>query len=131
MINLGGLNNEVYAHRERRKLQPTIDMDDTTSMLLKFQNGITGCFAELFITGELYRVYAFGTKGWLELRGDTELIARGLEGNPRAIALPLVDKEREELEAFADAVAAKQSYMAPPAQAVNATAVIEAVVVSQ
>lgn len=130
MINLGGLISEVYAHSDRRKLQPPIDMDDTTSMLLKFRNGITGYFATLFITGELYRVHAFGTKGWLELRGDTELIARGLDGNAKAETLPVVDKERAELEAFADAVAAKRPYMVPPEQAVNGIAVIEAIVVS-
>jgi predicted dehydrogenase len=130
MIHLGGLVDEVYAHSERRKLQPPIDMDDTTSMLLKFKNGITGYFAVLFITGELYRVHAFGTKGWLELRGDTELIARGLQGEPQAISLPVADKERAELEAFADAVAAKQPYMVPPEQAVNGIAVIEATVAS-
>ena len=42
MINLGGLISEVYAHIDRRKLQATIDMDDTTSMLVKFRSGITG-----------------------------------------------------------------------------------------
>jgi len=130
MINLGGLISEVYAHSDRRKLQAPIDMDDTTSMLLKFRNGITGYFATLFITGELYRVHVFGTKGWLELRGDTELYARGLDGNPQRIDLAAVDKERAELEAFADAVAAKQAYMVPPEQAVNGIAVIEAIVAS-
>ncbi len=131
MINLGGLVSEVYAHSERRILEAPIDMDDTTSMLLKFRNGITGYFATIFVTGELYRVHVFGTKGWLELRGDTELIARGLEGNPQAMNLPVVDKERAELEAFADAVAAKQAYMVPPEQAVNGIAVIEAIVASE
>lgn len=130
MINLGGLINEVYAHSERRKLQPPIDMDDTTSMLLKFENGITGYFAVLFITGELYRVHAFGTKGWLELRGDTELFACTLDGKPQRVELAAADKERAELEAFADAVAAKQPYMVPPEQAVNGIAVIEAIVAS-
>ena len=130
MINLGGLIGEVYGHSERRKLQPPIDMDDSTSMLLKFRNGVTGYFATLFITGELYRVHAFGTKGWLELRGDTELHARGLTGEPQRIELQAVDKERAELDAFADAVAAKQDYMVPPDEAVNGIAVIEAIVAS-
>ena len=47
------------------------------------------------------------------------------------IELPAVDKERAELEAFADAVAARQPYMVPPDQAVNGIAVIEAMVASQ
>lgn len=131
MINIGGLVSEVYAHSARRTLQAPIDMDDTTSMLLKFRNGITGYFATIFVTGELWRVHAFGTKGWIEMRGDTELITRGLDGNPERMMLPVVDKERAELEAFADAVAAKQPYMVPPEQAVNGIAVIEAIVASE
>lgn len=131
MINIGGLVSEVYAHSDRRKHPEGIDMDDTTSMLLKFRNGVTGYFATIFVTGEFWRVHAFGAKGWLEMRGDTELIARGLDGNPEHIVLPTVDKERAELEAFADAVAAKQGYVVPPEQAVNGIAVIEATVTSQ
>lgn len=59
MINLGGLVSEVYAHSARRTLQAPIDMDDTTSMLLKFKSGITGYFATIFVTGELWRVLIF------------------------------------------------------------------------
>ena len=65
------------------------------------------------------------------MRGDTELVTRGLDGNPERIMLPVVDKERAELEAFADAVALKQPYMVPPDQAVNGIAVIEAIVASE
>ena len=131
MINLGGLVSEVYAHSNRRKHPEGIDMDDTTSMLLKFKTGVTGYFATIFVTGELWRVHAFGHKGWIEMRGDTELITRGLDGNPQHMMLPVVDKERAELEAFADAVTAKQAYMVPPDQAVNGIAVIEAIVASE
>ena len=131
MINIGGLVSEVYAHSDRRKHPEGIDMDDTTSMLLKFKNGITGYFATIFVTGELWRVHAFGAKGWIEMRGDTELVTRGIEGDPERIMLPVVDKERAELEAFADAVTAKQPYMVPPEQAVNGIAVIEAIVASE
>lgn len=130
MINIGGLVSEVYAHSDRRKLTAAIDMDDTTSMLLKFKTGITGYFATIFVTGDLWRVHVFGTKGWLEMRSDTELVTRGIDGNPERIMLPVMDKERAELEAFADAVAAKQPYMVPPEQAVNGIAVIEAIVAS-
>lgn len=130
MINIGGLISEVYAHSARRILQAPIDMDDTTSMLLKFRNGITGYFATIFVTGELWRVHVFGTRGWIEMRGDTELFTRGIDGNPERVVLPVVDKERAELEAFADAVATGQPYLVPPEQAVNGIAVIEAIVAS-
>ena len=54
----------------------------------------------------------------------------GLDGNPQRIDPAAVDKERAELEAFADAVAEKQGYRVPPRQAANGIAVIEAIAAS-
>ena len=105
-------------------------MDDTTSMLLKFSNGVTGYLSALFTTAELYRVHVFGSKGWLELRGDTDLTFRGLQGAPEKITLQAVDKEKAELEAFADAVEAKKPFLVPPEEAINGVAVLEAIVAS-
>jgi predicted dehydrogenase len=130
MIQIGGLVSSVYAFSDNRKLPAGVDMDDTTSMLLKFANGITGYLSALFTTAELYRVHVFGSKGWLELRGDTDLTFRGLQGAPEKITLPAVDKEKLELEAFADAVAQKKPFVVPPEEAVNGVAVLEAIVAS-
>ena len=130
MIQVAGLVSEVYAHSNRRVLAADTDIDDTTSMLFKFANGATGSFSTIFVTGELWRVHAFGSKGWLEMRGDNELIALGLEGKPERITLPAVDKEQKVLEAFADGVAAKVPFVVPPEQVVNGVAVLEAIVSS-
>ena len=40
------------------------------------------------------------------------------------------DKERAELEAFADAVAEKKNFVVPPGEVVNGVAVLEAIVAS-
>jgi predicted dehydrogenase len=130
MIHIAGLVSSVYAFSERRVLAASVELDDTTSMLLKFASGVTGYLSTVFVTGELYRVHVFGTKGWLEIRGDTELLACGLEGEPERITFAVADKEKAALEAFADAVAARQPFMVPPEQAVNGIAVLEAIVVS-
>lgn len=131
MIQIAGSVSEVYAHSGRRKLPAEVEIDDTTSMLLKFAGGATGYLATIFVTGELWRVHAFGTKGWLEMRGDTELIVCGIEGKPERVpALATVDKERLTLEAFADAVAAKTPFVVPPEHVVNGIAVLEAIVAS-
>jgi predicted dehydrogenase len=130
MISIAGLATSVFAYSEKRKLPAEIDMDDTTSMLLRFAGGVTGYLGAIFVTGELYRVHVFGSKGWLEARGDTRLIACGLEGAPQELNLPAVDKERAVLEAFADAVAAKRPFMVPPEEAVNGIAVLEGIVAS-
>jgi len=130
MIHIAGLVSSVYAFSGKRKLPADIDMDDTTSMLPQFSGGVTGYLATVFVTGELWRVHVFGTKGWLEMRGDTELVACALEGKPERITLPAIDREQATLEAFADAVAAKKPFMVPPEQAVNGIAVLEAIVAS-
>jgi predicted dehydrogenase len=130
MIHIAGVVSTVYAYSDRRKLPPEVEIDDTTSMLLKFANGVTGYLGTIFATGDFWRVHVFGSKGWLEMRGDTELIARGLDGDPNRVTLSAADKERAELEAFADAVAAKQPFMVPPEEAVNEIAVLEAIVKS-
>jgi predicted dehydrogenase len=75
-------------------------------------------------------MHVFGSKGWIEMRGDTELVMRGLQGQPERITLPAADKEKAELEAFADAVEEKKNFVVPAEEAVNGVAVLEAIVAS-
>jgi predicted dehydrogenase len=84
----------------------------------------------VFVTADLYRMHVFGSKGWIEMRGDTELVMRGLQGQPERITLPAADKEKAELEAFADAVEEKKNFVVPAEEAVNGVAVLEAIVAS-
>jgi predicted dehydrogenase len=130
MIRIAGPVKSVYALSDKRKLPAEIDIDDTTSMLLKFAGGATGHLSTVFVTADLYRVFVFGSKGWLEARGDTELVMRGLEGQPERATLTAVDKEKAELEAFADAVAEKNNFVVPADEAINGVAVLEAIEVS-
>ena len=130
MINIAGPVTSVYAFSDKRKLPADIDMDDTTSMLLKFAGGVTGYLGTVFLTAELWRVHVFGTKGWLEMRGDADLVACGLEGKPERVPLQATDREQATLEAFADAVAAKQPFMVPAEHAINGIATLEAIVAS-
>lgn len=127
MIQIAGLVTSVYALSERRKLAAELELDDTTSMLLRFDSGATGYLGTVFVTADFYRVHVFGSKGWLEMRGDSELIASTLEGPAQRLTLPSLDKEKAVLEAFADAVAAGTRFLVPPEQAVNGIAVLEAI----
>jgi predicted dehydrogenase len=130
MIQIAGPVTSVYALSDKRKLPAEVDIDDTTSMLLKFASGATGSLSTVFVTGDIYRMHVFGSKGWIEMRGDTELVMRGLQGQPERITLPAVDKEKAELEAFADAVEEKKNFVVPAEEAVNGVAVLEAIVAS-
>ncbi len=130
MIHIAGPVSTVYAYSDRRELPAEVELDDTTSMLLRFKSGATGYLGTHFATAECWRVHIFGSRGWLEMRGDSELLTRGLEGAPQGITLPAVNKERALLEGFADAVAAKQPFMVEAAELVNGIAVLEAIVKS-
>lgn len=128
MIHIAGPATSVYAHSDRRRI--AVDMDDVTSVALKFATGITGYLGTVFMTAEFWRVHVFGSKGWLEMRGSGELYVSGLEGKPERLQFPAVSKEKAVLEAFADAVKRKRPFLVPATEAVNGIAVLEAIVAS-
>ncbi len=130
MIQIAGPVAEVCAHSGRRALAADIEVDDTTAMLFRFAGGATGQLTTIGVTASLWRVHVFGSRGWLEMRGDTGLEFLGNDGKGERLSLPAVDKERLTLEAFADAVAAGRPCVVPAAEAVNGVATLEAIVAS-
>ncbi len=128
MVNIAGPVATVFAFSER--LQHDIDVDDTTACLLRFANGVTGTLGTLHAASQFYRIHVFGSKGALEMRGETELVVSDLAGHSQRIAFDAVDKERAELEAFADAVATGVKFVIAPEAIVNTVAVTEAVAAS-
>ena len=128
MLAIAGPVSSVFAFSDRTVHQ--IDVDDTTSCLLRFASGATGYLGTLHAAVPFYRLHVFGTKGALEMRGETELIATDMSGKTERFTFDAADKERAVLEAFADAVATGVRFPIPPAEVVNNVAVLEAVVVS-
>jgi predicted dehydrogenase len=128
MIHLAGPVATVYALSDHRAI--AADIDDTTSCLMRFKNGITGYFATMHASTQFWRIHVFGTKGSLEMRGETELLFFDPDGKMTRHAFDAVDKERIELEVFADAVANKVPFVIAPEEIVNNVAAMEAMVVS-
>jgi predicted dehydrogenase len=64
------------------------------------------------------------------MRGDTELLFFDPDGKMTRHAYDAVDKERAELEAFADAAARKINFAIAPEEIVNNVAVTEAMAAS-
>jgi predicted dehydrogenase len=128
MVHIAGLVDAVFAFSGR--LQLDIDVDDTTSCLLRFKGGVTGYLGTLHAASQFYRIHAFGSKGALEMRGETELLVSDLAGKTQRVTYDVVDKERAVLEAFADAVASGVKFVIAPDQIVNNVAVMEAVAAS-
>jgi predicted dehydrogenase len=128
MLQVAGPVAKVYAFSDRREI--SVDVDDTTSCLMRFANGVTGSLATLHASVNYWRVHVFGSKGALEMRGDTELLFFEPDGKMTRHTYDAVDKERAELEAFADAVAKKIDFLITPEEIVNNVAVMEAMVKS-
>jgi len=128
MVNIAGPVSTVFAFSER--LQHDIDVDDTTACLFRFANGVTGTLGTLHAATPCYRIHVFGSKAALEMRGENELNAIDFDGNASRTTYDAVDKERAELEAFADAVVAGVNFVIAPEAIVNTVAVTEAVTAS-
>src|SRR5271165_594455 len=107
--------------------QPPPDALDSLSVLLEFQNGMSGTLATVRVTPVTWRLHLFGTDGNAENHDQTELALR-LTGQPvQRRSLPEVDTLRLELEAFADAVEGRTPYPIPYDQMIGTVAVFEAI----
>jgi predicted dehydrogenase len=125
MIALNGPVNSVFAYSDRHKIEA--DIDDTTSMLLRFANGTTGYLATIFATANYWRIHAFGTAGWAEMRGERTLSISDLKGNVETKDFDATSLERAILENFAQAAQSKGSFVVTGAQAINGIATLEAI----
>ncbi len=128
MINLMGPMTEVRTISLRRAIPH--DIDDTTSMLFRFKEGMTGYLATLAATTPTQRIEVFGTKGALEIRQERHFTFRPIDGEPEVKTYPAFDKERAELEAFADAIEGKAPYPLPTDDAIHGVAAFEAIIKS-
>jgi predicted dehydrogenase len=128
LIDLFGSIDEVYAQSFRQAVD--IEIDDTTSILLRFENGKSAYLGTFNATGRIWSLRVFGTKGWLEIRHQSELIFRNLEGEEEVVDFGDTDIERAELEAFADTVANGADYPVSDAEAIHGVAVLEAIAAS-
>lgn len=125
MIHLLGPIAAVTAQSDR--LVHDFDLDDTTSMLLRFESRATGYLTALTATAPIFRVQVFGDKGWLEMRGETELTWTPVEGEAEVWAFPEVSTERLQLEAFAEAITTGTPYPIALDEVINGVAVFEGV----
>ena len=130
MIYLGGHIDSVYAMSKRLVLD--YGLDDTTSMLFTFKGGSTGYLATVIATAECWRLQIFGSKGWAEMGSVPHLttwtLRRSYLNQPMEIVeFSGLSTERAELEAFADAVAARKGLVNDRGDIVNNADVLDAI----
>jgi len=130
MIRTCGRIESAYALSRRRVLDAEID--DTTSMLFEFADGMTGTLTTLMATAEQWRLQVFGAKGWarmecIEHLPQSTFATCGIDGDHTLVSYVAPNTERAELEAFAAAVRAAPYPTAAVDDAVHGLAVWEAI----
>jgi predicted dehydrogenase len=125
MICLFGPIVMVHAQSLRRLL--TFDIDDTTSMLFKFENGMTGYLGTMTATTMNWRLQVFGSRGWVEIRDESRIEIRPLEGEIEVIEYQPFNSVLAEFDAFAAAVAGSADFPVSTDQAIEGVAALEAV----
>ncbi len=140
MLYLAGAIDTVYAQSFR--LVQDFGADDTTSMLLRFKNGVTAYLGTVIASAETWRMQVFGSMGWAEV-GDVEHLTTWqmkvcyidpanifVKQKPQLVTYDDVSTERAELEHFARAIQAGQALAVPGGDEVHNVAVLEAIVES-
>jgi predicted dehydrogenase len=136
MIHLFGRVAEVHCITARRAAP---HVDDTTTVLVKFADGMSGMFFGSLTTVPNYRFAVYGSQGFAEIAKPTlEELRFAPTPDPKLGHLAVVKPEFThnpgfdtliaELTAFADAVETKAPYPVPLGEVLHGVEVFEAIV---
>ncbi len=126
MIAMMGPIASLSATSVRQVLK--IRLDDTSSCTVRFASGATGYMSTLTATPRLWRLQAFGTKGWAHVLDHEILETCAVGGEVQRRTFPREDAERISLDHFARAVTGAAPFPVPLADVVNGIAAVEAFV---
>jgi predicted dehydrogenase len=142
MIDLCGPIDHAFAQTFRRAAP--IEADDTTSILVRMKEGMSGYLGTMTTTGPGFSFQVFGSKGWLRLEGLTHVAGASSEerrlrlfgtckfqpvkGEARVWEAATMDISRVALEAFAKAAAGGPAYPIPLDQVIHGVAATEAII---
>jgi predicted dehydrogenase len=142
MIDLAGEIDHVYCQSFRRVVE--IESDDTTSILFRMKNGMSGYLGTMTATGPGFSFQVFGSKGWVRLEGVTHVAGASSEerrtrlfgtckfqpvkGEAKVWQAEMLDLPRVTLEAFAKAASGGPAYPIPVEQMIHGAAVTEAII---
>jgi len=142
MIDLCGEIDEVYCQSFRRAVE--IDADDTTSVLFRMKDGMSGYLGTMTATGGGFSFQVFGSKGYVRLEGMTHIAGASSEerrnrlfgtctfkptqGPAETWQADSYDVSRAMLEAFAAAARGGPAFPITLDEMVHGAAVTEAIV---
>jgi predicted dehydrogenase len=142
MIDLCGPIDQVFAQSFRRAVP--VEADDTTSILFRMKEGMSGYLGTMTATGPGFSFQVFGSRGWVRLEGMTHVAGASSEerrtrlfgackfqpikGPAETWEAERLDVTRASLEAFAQAASGGPPYPIPTEEMIHGVAVTEAIV---
>lgn len=143
-IDLAGDVDHVFCQSLHRVVPS--DNDDTTAILFKFKQGMSGYLGTMTATAGSFRLQVFGSKGIAMLGGTTHVVGQSshqrraglfgqyvvqpVQGEVQSLDVPEFDVNRAELEAFARAALGDDAYPISHAEMVHGVATTEAIISS-
>jgi predicted dehydrogenase len=144
MIDLCGEIDEVFCMSSHRVVE--IDADDTTAILFRMKDGMSGYLGTMTATGGGFSFQVFGSKGFVRLEGMTHVAGapseeRRMKLFGRCVHQPVggplkvwdaegIDLSRASLEAFAQACQGGAPFPIPLSEMIHGAAVTETIVKS-
>ncbi|NQU71321.1 MAG: Gfo/Idh/MocA family oxidoreductase [Rhodospirillales bacterium] len=144
MIDLCGEIDEVFCISSHRVVE--IDADDTTAILFRMKDGMSGYLGTMTATGGGFSFQVFGSKGFVRLEGMTHVAGapseeRRMKLFGRCVHQPVggplkiwdaegIDLSRASLEAFAHACQGGAPFPIPLSEMIHGAAVTETIVKS-
>jgi predicted dehydrogenase len=130
-INFFGYIQDVNVQSKR--VASPINVDDSTLVRINFENGCTGHLTTISATNMLWRISAFCSGGWVEIRDQDKLELSSIaDGNAAetfpGFEYPSLGTIQAALEAFAIDIAGGQAFPIAPADIAHATAVLAAII---
>jgi predicted dehydrogenase len=134
VIDLCGNFDSIYAQSIRRAV--TNDVDDTSSIAFKLDNGMIGSIATMTATAITMNISIFGSKASMEIVGRDYRIQtfRPVGGDPEVIdhGFDFVSQPHESMAAeqnsFAGAIEGKAPFHISPADALHSVEALQAIV---
>ena len=142
MIDLCGQIDHAFAQSFRRATP--IDADDTTSILVRMKEGMSGYLGTMTTTGPGFSFQVFGSQGFVRLEGLTHVAGASSEerrlrlfgtckfqpvkGEAKVWQAASLDVTRAALEAFAAAATGGPAYPVTLEQAIEGVAATEAII---
>jgi predicted dehydrogenase len=142
MIDLCGPIDHAFAQSFRRAAP--IDADDTTSILVRMKEGMSGYLGTMTTTGPGFSFQVFGSKGFVRLEGLTHVAGASSEerrmrlfgackfqpvkGEGKVWQAASLDVTRAALEVFAKAAQGGPAYPIPYDQVIAGVAATEAII---